>query len=203
MHTPVAKGDFSLLYDMLQHTHCQHTAWRTVGRLLTLRVHGSGQRTETRRIAGARSQPHNGSIRTGNSASWYAQQVRLESLPHSNAVHVEGQVARKVQFFPVFFRRWPYTYRGSPSTQRDAVMPAIGCASLAPGIACFRNAGRRVDRKSFHQFLRFLVKAGVSKVACPKFLLSPLLCYLHHAFTSPDRKSLKVNRFLRRARTCV
>ena len=81
---------------------------------------------------------------------------------------------------------------------------------FAPAIACFGDAARRLGRKSLHQFLRSPVKAGVAKIESSKFILGPLLRYLHHApaqktrvnaiwpkFTRSTCKSLNVNVFSR------
>jgi len=57
----------------------------------------------------------------------------------------------------------------------------VGRARLAPAIARLRDTGRRVGRKSFHQFLRPPVQAGIAKVQPRKFLLDPLLRSLRHA----------------------
>jgi hypothetical protein len=76
---------------------------------------------------------------------------------------------------------------------------------LAPAIARLQDTGRRFGRKSFHQFHRPPVEAGVAKIQSREFLLDPLLCRFRHAparivkvnaicskITSPAFKSLNV-----------
>ena len=47
----------------------------------------------------------------------------------------------------------------------------VGGTGFAPTAASHRDAGRRVRRKSFHQYLRPLVAAAVSQVKSGKFFL--------------------------------
>ena len=75
----------------------------------------------------------------------------------------------------------PHPFLGLLPVRRHDVLPlnvrvaqeAVGRARFAPAFTSHRDAGSRIRRKSFHQYLRSLVEATVSQVEPSKFLLCP------------------------------
>jgi hypothetical protein len=65
---------------------------------------------------------------------------------------------------------------------------AVGRTGFAPAVAGIGDAGRRVCRKSFHQFSRSLVEATIAKVQLRKLVIRPVLRYLGQ-FRRPKSES--------------
>ena len=72
---------------------------------------------------------------------------------------------------------------------------AVGGTGSAPTAASHRDAGRRVRRKAFHQYLCPLVEATVPQVKSGEFLLCPVIRTCCQRITKKARVNLKPSQF--------